>query len=504
MVRPAGVTYNTAMLLWTVILALAAAADPQGESGFARKKPEIRILSIRPDKQTVRVGEVFRVSFEIEVPRGWYIYPTYATTTGTPTKFLFEGAEVAGPVQEPKAKTKPAEAGLEAYDYHEGTLTFTVPLYLRPGPAPGPFEVKGLVDYQICSAVCIPAQTRFSFPVTVAEGEVAPPSSVQDFHRRGILGLILLGMTGGLISLVMPCTYPLIPITLTYFLKQAAGSRSHGMVLSGAYSLGIILSFTGLGFLLTVLLGAGGAREFAANPWVNVGVGVLFLWFTGSLFGWYEIRLPFGLESRLAGTPRQGVGGAFILGLLFSIVTFTCTIPIAATILTLAAQGHRLSALVAMLSYSATMALPFFVMGIFPGLLKEVPKSGGWLGTVKTSMAFVELGLAVFYLSKADQSWEIGVLNRWVVLGLYTAVGVGVALYLLRFFRGRPGLLRLVSAGIFLALGAAMAYGFTGKRLGLLETIVPPPPIHGTTLPAGLAEARRLGKPLFVEFTGVT
>jgi thiol:disulfide interchange protein DsbD len=487
-----------------MILAFAAAAASQDAGGFGRKKPEVRIVAVRPEKAEVRVGEVFRVSIDVEIPKGWYIYPTHPTTTGTPTKFVFEGAEVAGKVQEPKAKTKPAEAGLEAYDYHEGAVTFTVPIYLKSGPAPGPHEVKGLVDYQICSAVCIPGQTRFSFPITVAEGEEKPPAGAQDFESRGVLGLILLGMTGGLISLVMPCTYPLIPITLTYFLKQAAGSRSHGMVLSGAYSLGIILSFTGLGFLLTVLLGAGGAREFAANPWVNVGVGLLFLWFTGSLFGWYEIRLPFGLESRLAGTPRQGVGGAFILGLLFSIVTFTCTIPIAATILTLAAQGQRLSALVAMLAYSSTMALPFFVMGVFPGLLREVPKGGGWLGTVKTSMAFVELGLAVFYLSKADQSWEIGMLNRWVVLALYVAVGVGVALYLLRFFRARPGFLRLVSAGAFLALGGVMAYGFTGKRLGLLETIVPPPPIHGTTLPAGLAEAKRLGKPLFVEFTGVT
>lgn len=493
------------MFLWATILALAAAEPaPQEAGGFARKKPEIRIVAIRPEKGEVRVGEAFRVSFEVEIPRGWYIYPTYPTTTGTPTKFVFEGAEPAGKVEEPKPKTKPAEAGLEAYDYHEGTVTFTVPVYLKPGPTPGPFEVKGLVDYQICSAVCIPARTPFSFPIVVAPGEVQPPSGTGDFERRGVWGLIFLGMTGGLISLVMPCTYPLIPITLTYFLKQAAGSRSHGMVLSGAYSLGIILSFTGLGFLLTILLGAGGAREFAANPWVNVGVGLLFLWFTGSLFGGYEIRLPFGLESRLAGTPRQGVGGAFILGLVFSIVTFTCTIPIAATILTLAAQGQRLSALIAMLAYSTTMALPFFVMGIFPGLLREVPKSGGWLGTVKTSMAFVELGLAVFYLSKADQSWEIGILNRWVVLALYTAVGIGVALYLLRFFRARPGFFRLVSAGAFLALGGVMAYGFTGKRLGLLETVVPPPPIHGTTLPAGLEEAKRQGKPLFVEFTGVT
>src|SRR6185503_19856276 len=114
-----------------------------------------------------------------------------------------------------------------------------------------------------------------------------------------------------------------IPITLTYFVKQAHGSRRHGLLLSSVYSLGIILSFTGLGFLLTILMGAGGAREFAADPWVNIVVALLFLWFTGSLFGWYEIKLPFGLGEKLTQGQHQGVGGAFLLGLLFSVVTFT-------------------------------------------------------------------------------------------------------------------------------------------------------------------------------------
>lgn len=485
------------LLVLASLLAAQAAPTP-------KEKPTVRILAVRPEKTAVKVGECFNVAFDLEIPANWHIYPANKPLFGKPTVFIIEGAEQPGRVEEPKPKFH-KEEGLE-YDYHEGRVTFTVPVCLRRGPKPGPLELHGKINYQICDPnTCIDNSTPFSIGLTALEGEVKPAMPpVPEYERRGFIGLILLGMLGGLISLVMPCTYPLIPITLTYFLKQAAGSRKHGMVLSSVYSIGIIVTFTGLGFLMTILMGAGGARIFAANPWVNLGVGAMFLWFTGSLFGLYEIQLPFGLGSKLSGGQRKGVGGAFILGLLFAVVTFTCTIPIAATILSVAAGQHRLAALVAMVFYSVTMALPFFVMGFFPGMIKEVPKSGGWLTTIKVSMGFVELVLGLFYFSKADQTLEIGVLNRYVMLGAWVATCLVVGLYLLRFFRARPSATRAGCAVLFLSLGGYMASGFTGRALGILDILVPPPPIHGTTLPEAMAEAKRLGKPVFAEFTGVT
>lgn len=464
-------------------------------------------IEARAGNAEAKVGELFEVTVGMEIPVGWYIYPAGKSEAGKPTSFTFEGADVAGPVRQPAPKFKPAKDPLPAYEYHEGRVAFVIPLRLRGTFAPGPIEVKGKAVYQICSDVCIDRKKDFSFVITLLPGgaEVAAPTAADlEFAQRGFLGLLLLGMLGGLVSLIMPCTYPLIPITLTYFVKQAAGSRAHGLALSSVYAAGIIVTFTGLGFLMTLLLGSGGATIFAANPWVNVVVGLLFLWFTGSLFGWYEIQLPFGLGASLAGGRRKGMGGAFILGLLFAIVTFTCTIPIAATILSVAAGQHKFAALLAMLFYSITMALPFFLMGLFPGLIREVPKSGGWLTTVKISMGFVELGLALFYFSKADQVTETNILTRHVMLAIWVGVSLAVALYLLRFFRARPTAMRLGGAALFLAFGGVMAYGFTGNPLGRLEIIVPPEAIHGTTLPAGLAEAKRQGKPLFAEFTGLT
>lgn len=252
--------------------------------GF-QDKPVVKVTSLRSEKTEVKVGETFRVFFELEIPQGWYIYPAKGTITGRPTTFKFEGAEVAGAVEEPKPKLKKDEV-VGDYEYHESNIRLTVPVRLKPGPKPGPFELKGKVVYQICSDVCIDGSTSFSLKLSVREGVVAVTTAEDlEYARRGFFGLILLGMLGGLISLLMPCTYPLIPITLTYFVKQAAGSRTHGLLLSTIYSLGIILTFTGLGFVLTLALGPGGARIFAANPWVNIIVGMLFLWFTGSLFG---------------------------------------------------------------------------------------------------------------------------------------------------------------------------------------------------------------------------
>jgi len=470
------------------------------------KLPWVKVAAVRPDKAKVKIGETVQVALDLEIPKGYYIYPATEKSTGKPTTFQAAGAKRTDDILEPKGKVHKSE-GLDPYPVHEGAITLTVPIFVEKGPAPGPLEVKAKLAYQICNEDnCFDNGTSFAFPLEIVTGEVQPAPTAGGANQYGFLALIGLGILGGLVSLVMPCTYPLIPITLTYFVKQAAGSRRHGLILSTLYSLGIIITFTGLGFLMSILLGAGGARTFAANPWVNIAVAGLFLWFAGSLFGWYEIQLPFGLGAKLAGGgQRKGAGGAFILGLLFAVVTFTCTIPIAGTILSLAAGGQQqFAAVMAMLAYSITMALPFFFMGLFPGMIKEVPRAGGWLTTVKVSMGFIEVALACFYLSKADQAWDFGILTRWVILSIYLGTFIVVFLYLLHFFRRPPSPLRLFFAFGFLLQAGFVVYGLTGAPLGLAETIVPPPPVHGTTMPKALEAAKKAGKPLFIEFTGVT
>src|SRR6185436_13665299 len=209
-----------------------------------------------------------------------------------------------------------------------GTVTIKYPLRLKPGPKPGPLELSGKLTYQICNPKrCVLGSAPVSLKLTVLEGQVTfdalPPAdggkdlasrnAQKEFDQRGLAGFLLLAVGGGLISLVMPCVFPIIPITITYFVKQGDGSRAKSIFLSLAYSIGIIVSFTSIGFIFSTLIGsADGARQFAANMWVNVVVAGLFFWFAFSLFGLYEITLPSWLVGGVTSQQRKGAGGAFI------------------------------------------------------------------------------------------------------------------------------------------------------------------------------------------------
>jgi cytochrome c biogenesis protein CcdA/DsbC/DsbD-like thiol-disulfide interchange protein len=511
--------------------------------------PRVTIQSIQTAPSEAKVGEVVKAAFELKIPNGWHIYPAGKKPLfGTPTEFTFENAEVAGKIEEPAPKLK-KENGVGEIDYHEGTITVTVPLRLKADVKPGVVDVKGKLRYQICDpSTCVNETTPLLFPMTVREGAVASTAqnaateaATKELQKEGLVGFFLLAIGGGLLSLIMPCVYPLIPITITYFVKQGAGSRAKSLLLSGAYAIGIIIVFTLVGFLFSLLLGASGARQFAREPVVNIGVAGLFFWFAFSLFGLYEITLPSALTGSLTGKQRSGVGGAFILGGLFSVVTFTCTIPIAATILAVAASSaaeQRFIGLLAMLVYSVTMALPFFLLGLFPALLTGVRKgSGDWLHTVKVTAGFAELALALFYLAKADQVSGWGVLTRPVMISVWVAVLVVMAFYLLRVFQlkgdeadpeppaegGAPvrrqvGVPRMLIALFFFVNAVFVGSGFAGRTLGVWD-IVLPVNVEASTgngvvatpgqkvfdnLPEAEAEARKTGKPVFVEFTGVT
>ena len=163
------------------MLTLLAAVALQIDLGGKPAKAEIKILAVRPEKKDVRSGDPFKVSFDLEIPKDWHVYPTYPTSTGTPLRVVSDALEVAGPYEEPKAKTKPKSEGLDAYDYHEGAITVTVPVKLKGEVKPGPLEVSGLLDYQICKTVCLLGKTKFSFAVDVQEARKrrAPPAEVK-------------------------------------------------------------------------------------------------------------------------------------------------------------------------------------------------------------------------------------------------------------------------------------------------------------------------------------
>jgi thiol:disulfide interchange protein len=306
------------------------------------------------------------------------------------------------------------------------------------------------------------------------------------------------------------------------------------------FGLGIIASFTALGLALAVFVGAAGVTMLAGNPWVNLLLTAIFVGFALNLFGVYQITIPSSWLTALdnvvrrEGAAGQGVGvlGALLMGLTFTLTSFTCTAPFVGTVLVTAAQGKWQEPLLGMVVYSTVFALPFCVLALVPEWVSRLPRAGGWLQSTKIVMGFVELAAAMKFLSNTDLVWQWGVFTRTVVLASWVVLAAVTVIYLLRRQRSTGG--QQISRGVrtgyltasagALAIGAWMATGLTGRSLGDLESFLPPTDYetaaatamnHGANAPmtlawrlndypAALALAKQQGKRVFIDFTGYT
>lgn len=319
---------------------------------------------------------------------------------------------------------------------------------------------------------------------------------------------IWLAASAGALSLLTPCVFPMIPITVSYFAQHGAVDRRTAIRNAVVFGVGIVLTFTALGVSLAVLVGATGAARFAANPWVNLGLTGIFIAFALSLFGVVTIKIPSRWLTALDATSRHrdatGVLGALLMGLTFTVTSFTCTAPFVGTVLVTAAEGHWTQPVVGMLTYSLVFALPFFLLALVPHSLARLPRAGGWLGTVKVAMGLLELAAAMKFLSNVDLVWRWGIFTRTVVLATWTALALVLAWYLSR--RTWVGAVIAVTAGIWLATG------ITGRPLGELESFLPQSSAVVPTelawrlndFDGALALARQQHRPVFIDFTGYT
>jgi thiol:disulfide interchange protein len=315
-------------------------------------------------------------------------------------------------------------------------------------------------------------------------------------------GFLWLAASAGALSLLTPCVFPMIPITVSYFTSRADDGHSAALRSALVFAAGIIATFTALGLALAVFVGATGAAAFAASPWVNLALAALFVAFALNLFGVWQVTVPSGALTALdARVGRSGgVAGPVLMGLLFTLTSFTCTAPFVGTVLVSAAAGHWQMPVIGMLAYSTVFAAPFFVLALVPQWVSRLPRSGSWLSTLKIVMGLVELAAASKFLANVDLVWHWGVVTRPVVLASWIGLAV-IAVAVLRF---KPVALIPAAIGIWLSLGLA------GKaRLGDLEAFLPPAAETHLVwklndLPGALAAARRDGKPVFIDFTGYT
>ena len=366
-----------------------------------------------------------------------------------------------------------------------------------------------------------------------SEGAAAPPQGggllLGWAGGMGLGAFLLLAVGAGLAALLTPCVFPMVPLTVGYFTHHAA-DRAHTARLAAVYGAAVVASFTGLGAVMAAVLGAAGATSIAANPVVNLLIGLTLVAFGLSMLGFFELRLPSRLVNAAnAGADRRaGYGGALFMGLTLALVSFSCTAPFVGALFAATVEGTWAYPVLGMAVFSAVMAAPFVGFALFPGALSRLPRSGAWMAVLKGTLGFVEIAAALKFLSNADLVWGLGLLPRSLAAALAAVVFALAGLYLLGRLRvgalaeapGSVGPVRLMGAVGALGLALTLVPGVFGQPLGALDAYLPPadPPAEGVlaqdgaavglvwheTRAAAFAEARRTGRPVFVDFTGYT
>ncbi len=312
--------------------------------------------------------------------------------------------------------------------------------------------------------------TPKSTPSSTTDGSVAPKD-------EGLLAFLLSAVFWGVFTLLMPCTYPMIPITISYFTKQATQRQTSGLSLSIVYGLGIVLIFVVIGLVIGQAV-----IPFAQHPVTNLLIGTVFVVFALSLFGLFNLQLPsFLMNAAGAASMKGGYLGVFLMGATLVVTSFTCTAPFVGALLgTGAASGDLGRIALGMAVFGATIAIPFAALSMLPGKLKAMPKSGEWMHTLKVTMGFIELAAALKFLSNADLVWNWQFLSLEMFLFLWTGIFAVAALYLFGLIRlEEEGTDRISSgrmvAGLFFALLSMYSlYGALGNKLDPIMTAIAP------------------------------
>lgn len=533
----------------------------------------------------VKPRDRFNAQINAQIDGGWHLYATTQIGGGpTPTRISLPAGQpfkLAGSIISPGPQAAFDENfGIETL-YYEGSVTFTLPIAVTEDAKSGKHKLQVNVLFQTCNdRFCLPPTTEkleIAIDITAdpakpessetpggseaassgnpqakpspSAAEPEPPTAAVESPtglalppdqngasvveprkiatatvetNRSLLSFIWLAATVGALSLLTPCVFPMVPITVSYFTNHAAGGRAKAVRNATIYCGGIVLTFTALGMALALFVGAAGINLFAASPWVNLLITAIFIAFALNLFGAYQISVPSSLLTRLdAITRRDGssqIVGLLLTGFIFTLTSFTCTAPFVGTLLVMAAQGEWQWPLLGMLTFSSVFALPFFALAVMPQFVAQLPKSGAWLGSVKVAMGFLEVAAAMKFISNVDLVWHWGIFTREVVLASWVAVMLLMTFYLLGKLQlshesriERVGALRLLTATTCLALCFYLLTGLFGKRLGEIESFLPPATETAGELSwmtndyeGALAKARQESKLVLIDFTGYT
>lgn len=320
--------------------------------------------------------------------------------------------------------------------------------------------------------------------------------------------IFLMGLLGGLLAIFTPCVWPIIPMTVSFFLKR---SEEHGVRDALLYGLAIIVTYVGLGLLVTVIFGASALNALATNAIVNLFFFVLLVVFALSFFGLFEIQLPSSWSTKLDAKARNtgGMLSILMMAMTLVIVSFSCTGPIIGTLLVEAAGHSLLAPAIGMLGFAIALALPFSLFAMFPKWMKQMPKSGGWMQSLKVVLAFVELALSLKFLSVADLAYGWGILPRWLFIAVWIACFCGIGVYLVWGITRVSTTRKVIRSIVIIASWLFTAYlvpGLWGAPVKAISAFAPPMPVEGREVfndyDEGLQYALQTGKPVLLDFSG--
>ena len=323
-----------------------------------------------------------------------------------------------------------------------------------------------------------------------------------------LLWVFLMGLLGGLLAIFTPCVWPIIPMTVSFFLKRTDKGARNAIL----YGLSIIVLYVGLGLLISALFGASALNSLSTNAVVNIIFFLILIVFALSFFGLFEITLPDSWSTALDNKARSTGGFLSILLMAFTlvIVSFSCTGPIIGTLLVEAAGKSLLAPAVGMLGFAIALALPFSLFAMFPQWIKKAPRSGNWMTSFKVVLAFLELALALKFLSVADLAYGWGILPRWLFIAIWIACFACIGIYLLWNIRGVSTTRKIIRTIVIIPSFAFAAYLVPGLWGGApvkaISAFAPPMEIEGREVfhdyEEGMAYVRQVGKPVVIDFTG--
>lgn len=489
---------------------------------FAKGNAQI----LDPVKWTTKIEKKsenkYLLIFNGVIESGWHMYSQFTPDGGPlPMVVIFKNQKgnfnLVGKAKESKTTTAFNDVFGVNETFFEGKAQIQQEITIIN---PKILNVEADLNYQVCKDACINLEKKFYFPipsvskaeakiikrdsikldtitpkpevssktvVTATDTKVIPP---KPHSQKGLWSIFFIAFLSGFAALLTPCVFPMIPMTVSFFTKQSK-TKAKGIENALIYGFSIIFIYVVLGFLVTWIFGAGALNALSTNVWFNIIFFVLLVVFAASFLGAFEIMLPNSWANKVdSQADRGGILGILFMALALAIVSFSCTGPIVGTLLVDAASKGGIAPIIGMLGFSLALALPFMLFAMFPGWLNSLPKSGGWLNTIKVVLGFLELALAFKFLSNADLVLQLHLLERETFIAIWIAIFGALGFYLLgKITLPHDSPMTHISVGrlsfglVVLSFTIYLIPGLWGAPLKLINAF--PPPMEYSESPLG-------------------